>query len=118
MKRFLIQFILFAFCLIQPCCAQESQQTGEEPKFIPYQQIKNIVPYKRHVKSDIKKAQSTTNSMKDFMVAHERFAQSNVVAAYNKYEKLTRNADNDFMRIILAYELAEKGYSDYIKYFE
>ena len=109
MKLFVKILILILFFSVSGFANAEESSVGNID-FVPYQQIKNIITYNKAIKSDIKQARSTTNSMKDFTIAHERFYQSNVVAAYNEYEKLTRKADNDFMRIILAYELSEKGY--------
>ena len=108
MKKLLFTALIF-FALSLNYSSVNAQDI-EEASFIPFQQIKNIVVDNRFINKDIKQAQSTTKSLQNFTIAHERFSQSNIISAYNEYEKLTRNADNDFSRIMLAYELSEKGF--------
>lgn len=107
MKKLFIILLIFLGSL--SCVAQEDINNNAV-HFIPYEKIKNIVQVNNSVNYDIKQAHNATRSINGYVIASERFAQSNISSAYNEFEKLTYSANNDFLRIILAYELSKIGF--------
>ncbi|MBO5947989.1 tetratricopeptide repeat protein [bacterium] len=108
MKKILV--ILSIFLCSLKCFAQENIVDVKITEFVPNQQIQNIIKTNNFYEIDFKKNQISENVLKLFSIAQERFLQGNVNASYNEYEKITRNIDSDFVKIVLAHELSKIGF--------